>query len=129
MIGAVSGTEFEEKPVALEVFVKSKSYLGLPPLSDHQYRAIRAMTQIYNRETLIELYGQKEGTQRWNETCNEVVLQLGKGSGKDFCSTIACAYIVYLLLCLKDPAGYYGKPPGDAIDIINIAIKDRKSVV
>lgn len=43
-------------------------------------------------------------------------------SGKDYCSTIACAYIVYLLLCLKDPARYYGKPPGDTIDILNIAI-------
>lgn len=40
----------------------------------------------------------------------------------DFVSTIACSYIVYLLLCLKDPARYYGKPPGDNIDIINIAV-------
>lgn len=40
----------------------------------------------------------------------------------DFISTIACSYIVYLLLCLKDPARYYGQTSGDNIDIINIAV-------
>jgi transcriptional antiterminator Rof (Rho-off) len=50
-----------------------------------------------------------EGEKRWKQTCNEVIFQLGKGSGKDYTSTIACAYVVYLLLCLKDPARYYGQ--------------------
>ncbi|HET8687912.1 MAG TPA: hypothetical protein VFM18_14820, partial [Methanosarcina sp.] len=45
----------------------------------------------------------------------------------DYTSTIACSYIVYQLLCLKDPASYYGKPPGDAIDIINIAINAQQA--
>lgn len=40
----------------------------------------------------------------------------------DYTSTIVCSYIVYLLLCLKDPARYYGKPSGDTIDILNIAV-------
>jgi hypothetical protein len=31
------------------------------------------------------------------------------------------------LLCLKDPAQYYGKPPGDSIDIINIAINAQQA--
>jgi hypothetical protein len=54
-------------------------------------------------------------------------LQLGKGSGKDFVSTVACAYVVYKMLCLKDPAVYYGKPPGDAIDIINVAVNAQQA--
>lgn len=48
-------------------------------------------------------------------------------SGKDHTSTIGVAYVVYKLLCLKDPAKYYGKPPGDAIDIINIAINAQQA--
>lgn len=48
-------------------------------------------------------------------------------SGKDHTSTIGVAYVVYKLLCLKDPARYYGKPPGDAIDIINIAINAQQA--
>jgi len=121
-IDVLDGHTFEEKPVMIEEFVTSDRYLNLPPLSGHQYTMLRASTQIYKKETLQKLYGEEEGTARWKQTCNEVIFQLGKGSGKDYISTIACAYIVYLLLCLQDPAKYYGKPPGDSIDIINIAI-------
>ena len=122
ILDMLGGEDFEERPVTIEEFVTNKDYLGLPPLSEYQYTAIRAMSQIYKKETLIHLYGEEAGNIRWKQTMNEVILQLGKGSGKDYMSTIAVAYIVYLLLCLKDPAKYYGKPPGDSIDIINIAI-------
>lgn len=119
---ALEEDAFEERPVDIEEFVTSKDYLGLPPLSEYQYMMIKASTQIYKRETLTKLYGEEEAEKRWRQTCNEVIFQLGKGSGKDYTSTIACSYVVYLLLCLKDPARYYGKPPGDSIDIINVAI-------
>lgn len=121
-LGALDGDDFEQKPVSIEEFVTSEKFLNLPVLSEHQYTMLKASTQIYKKETLLTLYGQEDGSRRWKQTCNEVIFQLGKGSGKDFVSTIACAYVVYLLLCLNDPAKYYGKPPGDAIDIINIAI-------
>ena len=126
-LDALDGESFEERPVSVEEFVTSKEFLGLPPLSDYQYQMINASTQIYKKETLINLYGEEAGNKRWKQTCNEVILQLGKGSGKDYSSTIACAYIVYLLLCLKDPATYYGKPPGDSIDILNIAINSEQA--
>ena len=119
--------EFEERPVDIEEFVTSKDFLGLPPLSDYQYTMIKASTQVYKRDTLIKLYGDELGLKRSKQTCNEVIFQLGKGSGKDYVSTIAVSYVVYLLLCLKDPAKYFGKPPGDAIDIINIAINAEQA--
>jgi hypothetical protein len=121
-IDVLDGHVFEEKPVTIEEFVTGEEYLNLPPLSENQYTMLKASTQIYKKETLQKLYGEDSGLVRWKQTCNEVIFQLGKGSGKDYISTIACAYIVYLLLCLQDPAKYYGKPPGDSIDIINIAI-------
>ena len=121
-IDVLEGQDFDETPVDLETFCYDQKYLGLLPLSDLQLVMLKAMTQIYKKETLIELYGEEKGLERSKQTYREVILQLGKGSGKDYTSTIACAYIVYQLLCLKDPAGYYGKPAGDAIDILNIAI-------
>jgi hypothetical protein len=127
IIGLLGGDEFEENPVELEEFVTSEHYLGLPPLSKYQYDAIKAMSQIYKKQTLINLYGERAGIDRWNQTCNEVILQLGKGSGKDYMSTISVSYMVYLLLCLKDPARYFGKPPGDSIDILNIAINSEQA--
>lgn len=127
IIDILDGEEFEERPVELDEFVISHEYLGLPPLSEYQYMLIRASSQIYKRATLSKLYGEEAGEKRWKETVNEVVAQLGKGSGKDYCSTIAVAYIVYLLLCLKDPAKYFGKPPGDSIDLINIAVNAQQA--
>ena len=121
-LNVLEGEEFEEQPVEIEEFVTSTNYLGLPPLSQNQYTMIKAMTQVYKKDTLVRWLGEEEGEKRWKQTCNEVIFQLGKGSGKDYTSTIAAAYITYLLLCLKDPAVYYGKPPGDSIDILNIAI-------
>jgi hypothetical protein len=126
-LDALADDVFEEKPVDIEEFVTSKKFLGLPPLSDNQYLMIKASTQVYKLETLIQLYGEEEGTKKHKQTCTEVIFQLGKGSGKDYVSTIACAYIVYLLLCLKDPARYFGKPTDDAIDIINIAINAEQA--
>lgn len=124
LIGAVDGNHFDEKPVALMTFVNSQEYLNMPriELSEVQQQLIKACTQIYKRSTLVSLYGFEEGERMWTETFNEIIMQLGKGSGKDFSSEIACAYLVYKLLCLTSPAEYYGKPPNDEIHIINIAI-------
>jgi hypothetical protein len=127
LIDILDGEEFEEKPVDLRTFVNDPKYLGLPPLSEYHYIVIEKSSQISKASTLKKLFGEDEGHIRFKQTANEVVAQLGKGSGKDYCSTIAVAYIVYLLLCLKDPATYYGKPPGDSIDIINIAINSQQA--
>jgi hypothetical protein len=119
---------FVETPVDVKTFVQSPEYLGQPVLSDIQYEIVEAMSQIYRKEDLIDLMGEKEGINHFAKyTKNELILQLGKGSGKDFISTVACAYVVYKLLCLKDPAVYFGKPPGDAIDIINVAVNAQQA--
>jgi hypothetical protein len=119
---------FVEKPVDVKTFVQSPDYLGQPLLSDIQYEIVEAMSQIYRKEDLMELMGEEKGLAHFNKyTKNELILQLGKGSGKDFISTVACAYVVYKLLCLKDPATYFGKPPGDAIDIINVAVNAQQA--
>ena len=127
LIDILDGAEFEETPVDLKTFVVNPEYLSLPPLSELQYQLIEKSSQIYKESTLIKLFGEKDGQKIFKQTCNEVIAQLGKGSGKDYCSTISVAYIVYLLLCLKDPASYYGKPPGDSIDILNIAINAQQA--
>ena len=124
----LKSNHFEETPVDAKTFVESTDYLGQPPLSDIQYDIVEAMSQIYRKEDLIDIMGEEEGTRYFEKyTKNEIILQLGKGSGKDFTSTVACSYIVYKLLCLKDPAKYFGKPSGDAIDLINVAINAQQA--
>jgi hypothetical protein len=125
---ALKSDHFEEIPVDAKTFVEGEAFLGQPPLSDIQYDIVEAMSQIYRKEDLINLMGEEKGTKYYNKyTKNEIILQLGKGSGKDFTSTVACSYIVYKLLCLKDPAKYFGKPSGDAIDLINVAINAQQA--
>ena len=125
---ALQDNPFEETPVDAKTFVEGDDYLGQPPLSAIQYDIVEAMSQIYRKEDLEMLMGAENGARYFKKfTKNEIILQLGKGSGKDFTSTVAVAYIVYKLLCLKDPARYFGKPSGDAIDIINIAINAQQA--
>lgn len=125
---ALKNENFAEIPVDAKTFVEGEVYLGQPPLSQVQYDIVEAMSQIYKKEDLIDLMGAIEGEKYYKKyTKNEIILQLGKGSGKDFTSTVACSYIVYKLLCLKDPARYFGKPGGDAIDIINVAINAQQA--
>ena len=127
-LDALNDSPFEEDPVDLDTFLHDANYLDQPELSQIQRDLVEAMSQIYKEEDLIRLMGEKEGREHYKKyTKAEVLLQLGKGSGKDHTSTIGCAYLVYKLLCLKDPARYFGKPPGDAIDIINIAINAQQA--
>jgi hypothetical protein len=125
---ALQDDHFQEMPVDARTFVEGEAYLGQPPLSDIQYDIVEAMSQIYRKEDLISMMGEEKGSRYYDKyTKNEIILQLGKGSGKDFTSTVACSYIVYKLLCLKDPAKYFGKPSGDAIDLINVAINAQQA--
>ena len=125
---ALDDDPFEEQPVDLDTFLHSPDYLNQPELSEIQRDLVEAMSQIYKQEDLIRLMGEEQGKRHYKKyTKAEVILQLGKGSGKDHTSTIGCAYLVYKLLCLKDPAKYFGKPPGDSIDFINIAINAEQA--
>ena len=125
---ALDESPFEETPVDLDTFLHDAQYLDQPALSQIQRDLVEAMSQIYKEEDLIRFMGDKEGREHFKKyTKAEVLLQLGKGSGKDHTSTIGCAYLVYKLMCLKDPARYFGKPPGDAIDIINVAINAQQA--
>jgi hypothetical protein len=127
-IEILEDSPFEEIPVDAKTFVEGEDFLGQPPLSDIQYDIVEAMSQILKLEDLQRIMGTEAGTRYYKKyTKNEIILQLGKGSGKDYTSTVAVGYTVYKLLCLKDPARYYGKPSGDAIDIINIAINAQQA--
>ena len=123
LMNQISGDVFEERPADLKTFLYDPNYLNLKiTLSEHQEQLILVSTQIFNEDTLIEWLGYEEGTKRFQQTYKEIIYVLGKGSGKDLCSEIALAYVVHQLLCLKEPAEYFGKDTGDAIDIINVAI-------
>lgn len=120
--------DLNEEPVPIQRFVTDKKYLGLPPLSDIQIEIARHITQIFKPETLSMLMGEQEGIDYYNRyTVNEVICQLGKGSGKDHVSRVSLAYISYLLHCLRDPLEYFGKAAGVYIDLVNLAVNAKQA--
>ena len=124
----LSHDELDMEPVPIDVFVGDRRYLGLPPLSDIQTEIVKMSTQIFNVETLKKLHGDEEGQYIYDTyTQNEVICQLGKGSGKDHCARITMAYTIYLLHCLRDPLGYYGKATGVYIDLLNLAVNAQQA--
>jgi hypothetical protein len=120
--------ELMEEPVSIETFVQDKKYLGLPPLSPIQLEIVRHSTQIFKMPTLQKLMGEQAGLEYYKKyTVNEVICMLGKGSGKDHCSRISIAYTAYLLHCLRDPLGYYGKANGVYVDLLNLAVNAQQA--
>jgi len=93
---ALDDNPFEENPVDTKTFVESPDYLGQPPLSEIQYEIVDAMSQIYKKQDLERVMGSVEGARYYDKyTKNEIILQLGKGSGKDFTSTVAFSSIFF----------------------------------
>lgn len=120
--------DLNEEPVSIQKFVTDKKYLGLPPLSEIQLEIARHITQIFKPETLAQLMGEEAGIEYYNRyTVNEVICQLGKGSGKDHVSRVSLAYISYLLHCLRDPLEYFGKASGVYIDLVNLAVNAKQA--
>ena len=124
----LSKDEFTMEPVSIEQFVQDQHYLGLPPLSPIQLEIVRHSTQIFKKTTLQHLMGEQEGSDYYDKyTDNEVICMLGKGSGKDHCARISMAYTAYLMHCLRDPLGYYGKAKGVYIDLLNLAVNAQQA--
>ena len=127
-IDALDESPFIEEPVDVKTFVTGKDYLNQPRLSEYQYTLVECMSQIYKKEDVERWLGKEKGNEHYKKyTKQEVILMCGKGSGKDHTSTIGCAYLVYKLLCLKDPSRYFGKPSNDAIDLINVAVNAQQA--
>lgn len=112
---------FAEEPVPLDVFVQDRQFLNNPPLSDIQYHVVRHLEQILLPETYTDMA--EEFGDYWNPVryINFAYVMWGKGSGKDHICRVAQSRAVYLLLCLRNPQGYFGMPPQDEIQTLNVA--------
>lgn len=119
---------FEEKPVSWREFVYDKNWGNWPKQSPVQEDIIDRMTPIYHHEDLVTLYGKDEADRMISRRTRDNLLILGKGSGKNSLSQIIFLYVIYQLLCLKDPAEYFGKFSGDNIDLVSMALNARSAI-
>ena len=113
--------DFEEIPVEISEFLHNKKYLG-----NALYDATGRFTLYpYWEKKLKEIFPTNVDT-----AYNTIVLTGAIGLGKSTVAVICLLYLLYRLLCLKDPYQYYGMQPIDKITIslMNITIENAKGV-
>lgn len=77
----------------------------------------------YNKELLISIFDD-EGKFKLFENLGkyeEVLYVAGIGSGKSYVSSLAITYIIYRLLCLKNPQKYFRFAKGTKIAFVNVS--------
>lgn len=113
--------DYSEIPVGIEEFLHERRFLG-NGLTDQDGRFT---IFPYWVETLKDIFPTNTTTKY-----NTVVFTGAIGLGKSTIAVIILLYMLYRLLCLKDPYLYYGMQPIDKISIslMNITIENAKGV-
>jgi hypothetical protein len=102
---------WEEHPVTIEEFIEGKDFLN----------------QKWNGRTGCRPVIMDIAREVVKENVREIMLLLGKGSGKDFISAILHLYGIYKCLCLVNPQAYFGLAPSP-IYFINTARNETQAM-
>ena len=113
--------DWDEIPVDIHTFLHDKRYLGNALYDNEQ----RFTIFPYWESKLEEIFPDNISTRY-----NTIILTGAIGLGKSTIAVICLLYLLYRLLCLKDPYLYYGLQPIDKITVsfINITIDNAKGV-
>ena len=114
-------SDYDEVPVDIHTFLHERQYLG-NALYDQDGRFT---VFPYWEKKLEEIFPTNMTT-----AYNTIVFTGAIGLGKSTIAVICLLYLLYRLLCLKDPYLYYGMQPIDKISIsmINITIANARGV-
>ena len=118
--------DFEEVPVDIDTFLDDDRYLGKGLWEvDILTGERRCTVWPYWRGKLKELFPTNTTT-----AYNTLILGGAIGIGKSFAGVIALTYLLYRMLCLKDPYGYFGMQPIDKItfSMLNITLDAAQGV-
>ncbi len=113
--------DYEEIPVDITTFLHNRKYLG-----NALYDPDGRFTLFpYWEDKLREIFPTNTTTRY-----NTLVFTGAIGLGKSTIAVICLLYMLYRLLCLKDPYLYYGMQPIDKISIslMNITLDNAKGV-
>ena len=121
LLDELTNVDFDEIPVDIETFLHDPKYLG-----NALYDAEGRFTVFpYWEAKLKEIFPDNVTT-----AYNTVVLTGSIGIGKTLVADLILLYMLYRLLCLKDPYTYYGMQLIDKLSIafMNITIENAKGV-
>ena len=113
--------DYDEIPVTIEEFIHNRKYLGNGLINSEGKFTIFP----YWEEKLKEIFPTNIDT-----AYNTIILTGAIGLGKSTIAVICLLYLLYRLLCLKDPYLHFGLQPIDKISIslMNITLENAKGV-
>jgi hypothetical protein len=119
-------SDFEEIPVDIMTFISEEQYLGRGLYIVDEYTGERKCTVFpYWLEKLQDIFPDNLTTRY-----NTLILTGSIGLGKSFIAVICQLYLLYRMLCLKDPYTYYGLQPIDKItfSMLNVTLDAAQGV-
>jgi hypothetical protein len=119
-------SDYEEVPVDIMTFISEEKYLGRGLYIVDEFTGERKCTVFpYWLEKLKEIFPDNLTTRY-----NTIVLTGSIGLGKSFIAVICQLYLLYRMMCLKDPYTYYGLQPIDKItfSMLNVTIEAAQGV-
>ena len=119
-------SDFEEVPVDIMTFISDERYLGRGLYSVDEFTGERKCTVFpYWLDKLKEIFPDNLTTRY-----NTIVLTGSIGLGKSFIAVICQLYLLYRMMCLKDPYTYYGLQPIDKItfSMLNVTLEAAQGV-
>ena len=119
-------SDFEEIPVDIMTFISDDRYLGRGLYTVDEFTGERTCTVFpYWIEKLKEIFPDNLTTKY-----NTVILTGSIGLGKSFIAVVCQLYLLYRMLCLKDPYTYYGMQPIDKItfSMLNVTLEAAQGV-
>jgi len=91
-------------------------------LENPKFVTVQDGPRPHNKQLLIDVFDHKNFKEFENFGRYEEVLYIaGIGSGKSYVSSMAIVYIIYRLLCLKNPQKYFRFAKGTKIAFVNIS--------
>lgn len=104
MNNTLNADAYEEIPVSLDEFLDSERYLG----------------KFTNKGETVYPFWRKKLNELFADAANYINVSITgyTGTGKTTAATLGTAYLLYRLLCLKNPQEYWGFPQDNAISVV-----------
>ena len=119
-------SDFEEVPVDIMTFISDERYLGRGLYSVDEFTGERKCTVFpYWLDKLKEIFPDNLTTRY-----NTIVLTGSIGLGKSFIAVICQLYLLYRMMCLKDPYQFHQLQPIDKItfSMLNVTLEAAQGV-
>jgi hypothetical protein len=119
-------SDYEEIPVDIMTFISEERYLGRGLYIVDDFTGERKCTVFpYWLDKLQEIFPDNLTTRY-----NTVILTGSIGLGKSFIAVICQLYLLYRMMCLKDPYTFFGLQPIDKItfSMLNVTIEAAQGV-